>query len=69
MGMRAHHIVIVLSEALISLGDWKDRSLWPFLLPELGIAKDIVGASVSLPTFSLALSSPSVLWKREYRAP
>lgn len=59
----------VLSEALISLGDWKDRRLWPFLLLGLGIAQDIVGASVSLPRFSLALSPPSVLWKREHRAP
>lgn len=38
MGTRAYHIVSVLSEALISLGDWKDRHLWPFVLLGLGIA-------------------------------
>lgn len=38
LGVRAFHIVSMLSEALISLGDGKDRHLWPFLVLGLGTA-------------------------------
>lgn len=70
MGTRAYHIVSVLSETPISLGDWKDRHLWPFVLLGLGIVlgDDWVRCLTvhvlpsSVPSFPLA-------GKREYRAP
>ena len=63
VGTRAYHIVRVLSEALISPGDWKYRHVWPFLFLGLGIAPGYCLERISPLRFSLALSPLAAFWK------
>lgn len=63
LGVRAYHIVSMLSEALISLRDWKDRHLWPFLLLGLGTAPGHCWGHCLTAQVLPYCAPPAVLWQ------